>query len=77
MSSFIWNDEINLSDANKWNLIKTYRNGYLLQCDWTQLADAVLTDSEKIAWATYRQALRDIPQDFTNPDDVEFPEVPA
>ena len=29
--------------------------------DWTQVADAPLTDSKKNEWQTYRQALRDLP----------------
>lgn len=36
------------------------RNSELLECDWTQVPDAPLTDSQVAAWATYRQALRDI-----------------
>jgi Phage tail assembly chaperone protein len=35
-----------------------------------------MTSEEKLAWSAYRQALRDIPQDFDNPEDVVFPEVP-
>lgn len=60
-----------------WEEIRADRDRLLSLCDWTQVSDAVLTDDEKIAWATYRQALRNIPQDFENPDDVIFPEVPA
>ena len=59
-----------------WDEIRAERDRLLAACDWTQVTDAVLTDAEKIAWATYRQKLRDIPQDFTNPDDVVFPEMP-
>lgn len=59
-----------------WPQIKKQRNYLLTICDWTQNADAVLTLTEKTAWQDYRQALRDIPQTFTNPDDVVFPEAP-
>jgi hypothetical protein len=31
----------------------------LQNSDWTQLPDVPLTEEQKAAWATYRQALRD------------------
>jgi len=36
------------------------RNNLLSESDWTQMPDAPLTEEEKTAWQTYRQALRDI-----------------
>jgi len=59
-----------------WDAIKAMRNQLLSECDWTQLPDAVLTLEEKSAWSDYRQALRDIPQDYATPDDVVFPIPP-
>jgi len=59
-----------------WDYIKGLRNQLLGECDWTQLPDAVLTLEEKSAWSDYRQALRDIPQDYATPDDVVFPTPP-
>lgn len=44
--------------------------------DWTQLPDVPLTASEKEAWAVYRQQLRDIPNIYTNPDDIIWPVPP-
>jgi len=48
------------------------RNALLRQSDWSQLPDA---NVDKIAWATYRQALRDLPlqKDFPN---IEMPIKP-
>jgi hypothetical protein len=40
------------------------------------MPDVPLTLEEKQAWADYRQALRNIPQDFATPDEVVFPEMP-
>ncbi len=65
-----------MSDGKKWTYIIAYRNLILGQSDWTQLPDAVLTLAEKSAGEDYRQALRNIPQDFVNPDDVVFPTPP-
>jgi hypothetical protein len=59
-----------------WDDIRRERDSLLAASDWTQVADAPLTASEKQAWADYRQALRDVPQDFDSPDDVIWPEAP-
>jgi hypothetical protein len=32
----------------------------LKESDWTQGADSPLSDTQKLAWKTYRQKLRDI-----------------
>ena len=50
-----------------WKEILQKRNNKLLASDWTQLSDSPLSDSKKAEWATYRQALRDIPNTFKKP----------
>lgn len=55
------------------------RNSLLKSTDWTQLVDSPLSDSDKTTWATYRQALRDLPENNANITDisnVEFPDMP-
>jgi hypothetical protein len=50
--------------------LRIERNSRLNACDWTQLPDAPLSQEEKQAWASYRQALRDVPEntsDLLNP----------
>lgn len=42
--------------------MRSQRDTLLAVCDWTGLVDAALTPEEKAAWASYRQALRDMPQ---------------
>ena len=52
----------------------------LSMADWTQAADSPLTNSKKAEWATYRQALRDLPASYTDDDvytDVVFPTAPS
>ena len=46
--------------AARWTEVRAERNRRLLDCDWTQLPDAPLSDTDKQAWADYRQELRDI-----------------
>ena len=45
--------------------LRSQRNAHLIACDWTQFADSPLSDSQKSEWATYRQALRDLPANST------------
>ena len=47
--------------------IRTPRNVLLAESDWTQLPDSPLTDAKKTEWATYRQALRDLPASTDDP----------
>lgn len=70
---FDWNF---MNNTQKWEQIKYQRNLYLQQSDWTQLPDTTLTEEKKQEWQNYRQALRDIPQNFQNPDDVVYPTMP-
>lgn len=50
------------------------RDALLKESDWVGLTDAVVKDKE--AWLAYRQALRDLPQKFSNPEEVVWPEPP-
>ena len=71
--------------ATLWSQIRTERNARLAACDWTQLQDAHLSAEKKSAWADYRQALRDLPDELANtvpegagpPDLFEWPLDPT
>ena len=56
--------------------VRSRRNGRLSSCDWTQLGDATLGDHTAEEWRTYRQALKDIPQNYTRQSTVVWPEDP-
>jgi len=64
--------------------IRYTRDSLLKNSDWTQTADSPLSVSKKAEWATYRQALRDMPADNTGietngfePSDITWPTEPA
>lgn len=44
--------------------------------DWTQVPDSPLSADSKAAWATYRQALRDITSQAGFPQDIIWPTPP-
>jgi len=52
---------------------RSQRDALLSQSDWTQVPDAPV---DQAAWAEYRQALRDVPQQAGFPDDVTWPTKP-
>lgn len=55
------------------NTARTHRNKLLSESDWTQTADAPVN---KEAWATYRQALRDITAQTGFPWEITWPDAP-
>jgi len=57
----------------KADFIRSERDDLLKQSDWTQVADAPV---DAHAWATYRQALRDVPQQPGFPEEIDWPEAP-
>ncbi len=61
---------------NKWSAVRLDRNRLISSCDWTQFSDSPLSEEEKSSWASYRQALRDITDDFATPDEITWPESP-
>lgn len=52
------------------------RNKRLADSDWTQANDSPLSDSKKIEWASYRQILRDLPANTSDPLNASYPDKP-
>jgi Phage tail assembly chaperone protein len=64
-----------INPFNQERIIRDYRNKLLTKSDWTQGADSPLSEDEKVAWAAYRQSLRDITkQDLNN---IQWPAAPG
>ena len=61
-------------DAEQAKSIRADRNKRLSDSDWTQVADAPV---DKEVWATYRQALRNVPTQAGFPWSVEWPVAPS
>jgi hypothetical protein len=60
-------------DAEQAKVVRDDRNKRLAECDWTQLPDAPV---DATAWASYRQALRDITSQPGFPWDLQWPGQP-
>jgi hypothetical protein len=62
-----------MKDAEQAKSVRTSRTEKLKDCDWTQIADST---ADKTAWATYRQALRDITAQAGFPWTIDWPTQP-
>ena len=58
--------------ADKWVNVRRDRDRKLAETDFHALSDSTLADNMK----TYRQALRDVPEDNADPDDINWPVEP-
>lgn len=61
-----------------WDNVRNIRNKILEKTDWTQCADVQnsMSSEDKELWIVFRQKLRDITKDFSEPDKVIFPDPP-
>jgi len=69
--------KVEAKTAQAWRELRLKRNQLLEASDWTQLQDAHLSAEKKSAWADYRQALRDLPDEVTDPTQVDWPLDPT
>lgn len=68
----VWTPQQLAQDTASAN-VRGHRDRLLTASDWTQVADAPV---DKDAWATYRQALRDVSSQDGFPWSVEWPTQP-
>lgn len=68
------NTPLPMDEVDPWEAVRFQRDQLLQSCDWVMCVDSPLNGDQ--AWLDYRQALRDIPQSFQNPEDVTWPEKP-
>jgi|SaaInlV_100m_DNA_5_1039725.scaffolds.fasta_scaffold01382_2 hypothetical protein len=67
--------EIDEREAEQaWALFRDLRDSRLAASDWTQVADAPV---DQAAWATYRQQLRDLPENTEDPANPTWPSIPT
>jgi hypothetical protein len=70
--SALGNDD-NISDELYLVRMRHWRDTELARTDWTQVEDA---PTDKAAWATYRQSLRDLPASNADPRKIDLPVAP-
>lgn len=57
--------------------LRSERDRRLRASDYTQMADYPMDETARLAWASYRQALRDLPETTTDLAAVAWPEPPV
>ena len=63
--------------AALWSQVRSKRNQLLRDSDFTQMNDSPLSQDAKASWSSYRQELRDLPDEVTDPTQVEWPVDPT
>jgi hypothetical protein len=63
-------------DGDRMSYLRHVRDLLMNITDWTQAADSPLTETQRAAWAAYRQALRDLPQAYGGEGAIEWPVAP-
>jgi hypothetical protein len=71
--TFLGLDETEIPNEYYFERLRLWRNAQLKETDWTQVEDAPV---DKAAWATYRQALRNLPAQSSDPTKLVFPITP-
>jgi len=59
-----------------WADIRSERNGLLAETDWVVVKAQEAGEAVPAAWATYRQALRDLPANTADPANPVWPTKP-
>jgi hypothetical protein len=57
-----------------WEAIRQKRDQLIRDSDWTMIPGATVDQAQ---WSAYRQILRDLPQTYSNPEDVVWPTPPS
>jgi hypothetical protein len=70
--SILGNDD-EVEDSIYLARMRYWRDTELVRTDWTQVADAPV---DQAAWASYRQALRDLPASNSDPRKIDLPVAP-
>ncbi len=64
--------EKSADDENQWIAVRHDRNRRLAETDWRAGSDLTLP----VSWKNYRTALRDVPDNNSNPFDISWPSKP-
>lgn len=76
MNEIDWS-QVDFSNIDYLKILRVQRDWALAKSDRKMLWDSDLTDVQKQEWATYRQALRDLPENTTDPERPVWPEPPS
>tara|TARA_R110001632_G_scaffold43319_1_gene109636 strand:- start:204 stop:611 length:408 start_codon:yes stop_codon:yes gene_type:complete len=67
LEQWVWDED------QSWDDLRSERDKLLAASDWTQVPDAPV---DQPAWATYRQELRELPDNTEDPRNITWPTKP-
>lgn len=65
-----------IPDEVFWNRLRSRRDSLLMATDWVVIKAKETSTNISSAWKEYRQALRDLPANTTDPKNVTWPNQP-
>lgn len=68
------NTPLSSEEPDPWKPIRQKRDQLIRDSDWTMIPGATVDQAQ---WSAYRQILRDLPQTYSNPEDVVWPTTPS
>jgi hypothetical protein len=72
-----WTNPQQPSEQELWIHMKDIRNRMLSQTDKYMTSDFPLTDEQRQSWRDYRQALRDLPDNIDDINNINWPQRPV
>jgi hypothetical protein len=74
----ITDEDLKRNEEIKWEDLRLDRNALLQDSDWLMsISDSPLSASKTEEWKTYRQALRDLPANTSDIDNISWPTKPT
>jgi hypothetical protein len=70
-------DESEITNDQWLAIARWWRNALLNESDWSQVSDNSLSEIQREQWRQYRQGLRDITNNVSNPKTIVFPDMPS
>jgi hypothetical protein len=71
-------EDVSAITSDQWLAIaRDWRSRLLFESDWSQVSDNSLTEIQREQWKQYRQELRDITNNVSNPKNIVFPDLPS
>lgn len=64
-------------DSEEWAALRAERDRLLAETDWIVVKSQEASEAVPAAWATYRQSLRDLPANTSDPASPVWPTKPA
>ena len=70
-------DESVITDEQWWAIARWWRGALLNESDWSQVTDNSLSEEKRTEWRSYRETLRNITSEYSDPRDIVFPDLPS